>query len=232
MAKTLAELDAEFRAGQAAPSAGTSIDSEPVAPEKPIAKTPTLAELDELFRVQKKPEQQKAASSKTEEQQEWRTFLLQTACSMLVVYLLLTFVFGVTLIRGDSMQPSFHENDVALFWRLSGSYVQGDVVLFRSDASPDILIKRVAAGPGDVLEIDDDSGVVIVNDVILAEPYIFAGTYSKGGNSGPIVMGEDEYFVLGDNRSMALDSRYPSVGAIPRGEILGKIIFMVRSAGA
>ena len=261
MAKTLAELDAEFHATHSSSPSMEEEQNSENAPEESrpalerqssapalteilpeehcevtqpesAVKTRTLTELDELFRAQKKTAPERGLSSQSESQRQWRIFLAQTGCMMLIVYLLLTLVIGVTVVRGDSMQPSFYENDVALFWRLSRGYAQGDVVLFRSDASPDVLIKRVAACPGDVLEIDDDSGVAIVNDVILDEPYVFAGTHSRGGVSGPFVLGENEYFVLGDNRAVALDSRYPNVGAIPKGEILGKIIFMVRSGGA
>ena len=203
-----------------APASGRLGGSMETQEQKQIA---MLRNLDDVF-------EQKISSARR--QREWIVFLVQTVCMMLAVYLLLTQVFGITAVRGDSMQPTFNDGNIALFWRLSGSYTQGDVVLFRSDAAPEILIKRVAAGPGDVLEIDDDNGIVIVNDIILDEPYIFAGTYSKGGESGPIVLGENEYFVLGDNRTVALDSRNAEIGAIPKGEILGKIIFSVRSGGA
>ena len=182
-----------------------------------------LRNLDGVF-------EQKISSARRK--RELIVFLVQTAGVMLAVYLLMTLVIGVTVIRGDSMQPTFNDGNVALFWRLSGSYARGDVVLFRSDASPEILIKRVIAGPGDVIEIDNDSGLVIVNDIILSEEYVFSGTYSQGSISGPLVLRNDEYFVLGDNRTVALDSRNAEIGAIPKGDILGKIIFSVRSGGA
>ena len=217
MAKSLAELDREFQLSKEQAAKGAQSIAQPGRKEQGTR--------------QRTPKAETGVSSKSEEKAEWRRFLIETGCVMLAVYLLLTLVIGIIVIHGDSMQPTLHENDIALLWRLSGGYESGDVIMFRSDASSEVLVKRVVAGPGDTVEIDDDAGVVIVNNVILSEPYIYSGTYNKGGQNGPITLGENEYFVLGDNRMVALDSRYAEVGAVPKSKILGKIIFLVRSGG-
>lgn len=167
---------------------------------------------------------------KTRKRKEWWVFVIQTLCVMAVVYLLLTVFFGIMIVHGDSMSPSFNDGDIALLWRLNGSYKQGDVVLFESDASPETLVKRVIAGPQDTVEITD--GLVIVNGEILEEPYIYAETNEREGEvEYPVTLGEDEYFVLGDNRLIALDSRNEKVGFVHKDDIIGKMLFFLRPKG-
>ena len=248
MARSLAELDKEFQLHKDQATKGTkgTPGIPPLKVKSPPVHSKRLEEIERAFRDQRiaqpgraeagsrqrKPKAEKTVTPRSEAKAQWRMFLIDTGCMMLAVYLLMTLVIGITVIHGDSMQPALHDNDVALIWRLSGVYEEGDMVLFSSDASPEVLVKRVVAGPGDRVEIDDEAGVVIVNNVILNEPYIYAETYNKGGQNGPLTLGENEYFVLGDNRMAALDSRYAEVGAVSKSDILGKIIFLVRSGGA
>ena len=248
MARSLAELDKEFQLHKDQVGSGTkgTPGIPPLKVTSPPVHSKRLEEIERVFRDQRtaqpgqgesgtrerKPKAETTVTPSSEAKAQWRMFLIDTGCMMLAVYLLMTLVIGITVIHGDSMQPTLHDNDVALIWRLSGGYEAGDVILFRSDASPNVLVKRVVAGPGDTVEIDDEGGLVIVNNVILNEPYIHTGTYNKGGQDGPITLGENEYFVLGDNRTAALDSRYAEIGAVSKSEILGEIIFLVRSGGA
>lgn len=163
----------------------------------------------------------------TRKKKEWWVFAVQTLCVMLVVYLLLTVFFGIMVVHGDSMSPTFNDGDVTLIWRLNGSYKQKDIVLFESDASSETLVKRVIAGPGDTVEITN--GLVIVNDAIVEEPYIYSETEARGDEvEYPITLGDDEYFVLGDNRMLALDSRSSDLGLVHKDDIIGKILFFTR----
>lgn len=208
-----------------------SEQSEDIPMEIPaIGRVKTLEELEREFqeyRIARRREARKSSGGR-KMWQEWRAFILQTGCAMLAVYLLLTFVIGITIVHGDSMQPALHEQDIAVIWRLSNTYNEGDVVLFRKTGSSETLVKRVVAGPGDTVRIDDQLGKVLVNDVMLEEPYIYAATNSMGGTNEPVTLGENEYFVLGDNRQFALDSRSAEIGAVEKGSILGKIIFCIR----
>jgi|GEM_PF-705949 signal peptidase I, bacterial type len=166
---------------------------------------------------------------KSQQQREWRIFLIQTIAVMLAVYLLLTLVLGILVIHGDSMKPSYNDGDLAIIWRM-GKYESGDVVLLESPASPDALVKRIVAGPGDIVEIA--YGKVIVNNVILDEQYIYAETHEReNGPEYPLVLGEGEYFALGDNRETSLDSRHGGVGVIHEDAMIGRLILIFRAGG-
>ena len=74
--------------------------------------------------------------------------------------------------------------------------------------------------PGETVEIGED-GVIYINGEVLEENYGYGQTAPQE-RTGEIVLGEDEYFVLGDNREVSLDSRYREVGNIPRSIIIGR----------
>ena len=74
--------------------------------------------------------------------------------------------------------------------------------------------------PGETVEIADD-GTIYINGEVLEENYGYGETRPQE-MSGPVVLGDNEYFVLGDNREISLDSRYREVGNIPRSIIIGR----------
>jgi signal peptidase I len=98
---------------------------------------------------------------------------------------------------------------------------RGDIVVFRPPgASDDPYIKRIIALPGETVEIRN--GTVYINGQVLEEDYI-AGTTSwrgGGGDDSQLVVPDEEYFVLGDNRDNSSDSR--SFGTVPKDDIIGK----------
>jgi signal peptidase I len=133
--------------------------------------------------------------------------------------------FGIRLmvqnykIEGKSMEPSLYNGQYLLVnklpYRLGRDPERGDVVVFHAWGEDKDFIKRVIGLPGDEVEIRDPE--VYVNDQRLQERYLDQGTT---GSYGPIVLGADEYFVLGDNRGNSSDSR--SHGPLPRDKIVGK----------
>ena len=74
--------------------------------------------------------------------------------------------------------------------------------------------------PGETVEITDD-GTILINGKVLEENYGYGETRPQE-RIGQIVLGDDEYFVLGDNREVSLDSRYNEVGNVPRSIIIGR----------
>ena len=154
-----------------------------------------------------------------------RTSLIRNLIlTAVVVYLLFGVIFGIAIIKGDSMHPSFREGDIVLFFRL-GKYKQGDVILIDTKSETD-YIKRIIGMPFDEIDIDDETGMVIINGRPLQEPYAHGETHAKAGVTFPLVLGEDEYFCLGDNRLNSLDSR--NYGPVKRSQIDGKVIFLLR----
>ena len=116
-------------------------------------------------------------------------------------------VVGPRLIRmqGHSMSPTLRDDDRALFLRLRGAPARGDIVALRYPKNPaKSFAMRVVGLPGDELTIAD--GVVRIGGRPLAEPYV-PGASRSHENVGPIRLGVDEYFVMGDRRNNASDSR-------------------------
>jgi len=113
------------------------------------------------------------------------------------------------------------DNPVHHLW---SSPARGDVIVFRSPTSPGFerdFIKRIIGVPGDVVEIDRETGVVRVNEQMINEPYI-RGKTNCSSSCGPWVVPERSYFVMGDNRNNSSDSRQGWFA--PEGNIIGKAL--------
>ena len=153
---------------------------------------------------------------------------LKNAASVLVwpflVWLLMAFVLSAAVVQGDSMRPNYQPGDLVLALR-THDVDRGDVVLVESDALGMVIIKRVVGLPGDVVEVRD--GTVYVNSEPAGQDY---AAYIGGGDYGPAAVPDGELFLMGDNRPVSLDSRDPSVGCVPYGQLTGKVMLSVRVA--
>lgn len=107
------------------------------------------------------------------------------------------------------------------------SYERGEVVVLSCSEEgkiSTILIKRVIATGGDIIDIDFEKGTVTVNGEVLDEPYIKELTYKdEGGFEYPVTVPDDCYFCMGDNRNNSGDSRDARVGFVPESDIQGKV---------
>lgn len=129
------------------------------------------------------------------------------------------FLLQLALIDGASMTPTYKNFQFVLINKTDRDIAVGDVVAFKKD-SVGTLIKRVAALPGDTVKIEN--GKLTVNE---KESPVYKEIEIKcADGSLETVLGEDEYFVLGDNLSESKDSRYEIVGKVGSDEIIGKII--------
>lgn len=137
-----------------------------------------------------------------------------------------TFFFGVrSSVVGPSMSPQLEDGDEVLIDRFSYKFISpkpGDVIAFlpNGNVNTHYYIKRVIAVPGDTIQIID--GVVNVNDEEYVEELEPAYIDDAGIAKEAITLGEDEYFVLGDNRNNSEDSRYASIGNVKKDHITGK----------
>lgn len=121
---------------------------------------------------------------------------------------------SLDLERISKIIPFYDREDGSKF-HLFGEPERGDVVIIKSpNPPPERLIKRIVGIPGDRVEIR--AGTLRITGKPIEEPYIMGGA----GNLSPLVVPEDHYFVLGDNRSRSNDSRF--FGSIPRSDIVGK----------
>ena len=129
-----------------------------------------------------------------------------------------------SLINQESMYPTYDDHDVILVNRVAyknHTPIKGDVVVFHSDAEGGRdFIKRVIAVSGDTVLIT--GGKVWVNGVEQNQDYT-----AKGLTPGYVNMmvPENTCFVLGDNRTVSIDSRDSSVGCVPYADIVGKVLF-------
>lgn len=149
----------------------------------------------------------------------------------LVVYL---FLLQPHQVNGQSMVPNFQDGDYVLTDKISyrlNTPRRGDVVVFHAPESAQCakgtgcdFIKRILALPGETVAVYDSH--IFVNNQPLAEPYLPAGFQTLPGGytqNGPVTLGPDEYFVVGDNRPHSSDSR--AWGPIHASDIVGKAFF-------
>jgi signal peptidase I len=152
------------------------------------------------------------------------------AVVFIIAFVLKTFLIQTFVIEGQSMEPNFHNGQYLLIDKLSYRFkepTRGDVViLIPPDDSTKDYIKRVIGRPGDTVEIVHNQ--VKVNGQIIPEPYLNQGEETQVMDSDlqdyKTTLGQDQYFVLGDNRKNSRDSR--SIGTIPKGNIVGRALFV------
>lgn len=114
------------------------------------------------------------------------------------------------------MFPTYENNETVFVNRTARNYKRFDVVAVEKD-SP--MIKRIIGLPNETVQIID--GYVYINHQMLTETPSLPLIRDAGKSGSPIVLGDDEYFVLGDNRNNSADSRL--FGAVSEDEILGKV---------
>ena len=147
------------------------------------------------------------------------TLITVSAVAVLVAVLLMP----VLQIYGSSMSPTLEEGEIVLSLKGS-SFEVGDVMAFYYNNN--ILVKRVVAQAGDWVDIAED-GTVYVNNVPLDEPYLIDKDYGETNIELPYQVPESRVFVLGDHRSVSIDSRNTAVGCVASEQIVGRIVFRV-----
>ena len=150
-----------------------------------------------------------------------RDLLFSAAASVLII----TFLYQPVRVEGTSMLPQLENRDRLFInkfvYRIS-SIERGDVVVFHYPRDPEkSYIKRVIALPGDRLRIDH--GHVWLNGKLQSESYVPL-MYEDTRSMAEIVVPDDNYFVMGDHRSISSDSR--EFGPVERSLIYGKAVFI------
>ena len=156
----------------------------------------------------------------------WLFFIL---IIVLLIFVGIHIAGRVTEVSGSSMYPTLAEGDQVLVDRISYHFINPsryDIVIFPFEYQEDVYyIKRIIALPGETVQIMN--GMVYINGEELKEPFEFDSIEMPGLAFGQITLGEDEYFVLGDNRNDSSDSRQPTIGNIRRQDIIGRAIARV-----
>lgn len=134
-----------------------------------------------------------------------------------------------TIVKQTSMQDTLNPNDYIIMYRRAYSGdkepKRGDIVIFKSELQDEngknkLLIKRIIGLPGDKITIND--GKVYINDKEYDESYLKDGYTTGSVNNFKVPKGE--YFVMGDNRVVSIDSRYSEVGCIKKDAIKGRAV--------
>ncbi len=148
----------------------------------------------------------------------WVQVLIVVLFGTIVGQLLIHTVFFNSNVIGDSMVPTYLDSERVWVNRLATPERDDIIIVNEGDK---YVIKRLVGMPGETIQITD--GVVYIDGEVYEEDYIKDGNrhYSAGIASEPIVLGEDEYFMLGDNRVVSRDSR--SIGPITRDMIVGVV---------
>ena len=143
----------------------------------------------------------------------------------ITIFVIRALIFKPFYVKGQSMEPNFYEKDYLIIDEITYRFREperGEIIVLKSPVSTDFYLKRVVGLPGERVKVENGK-VIIYNDanpkgIILNETYL--SSISTSG-SVSFTLGDDQYFVLGDNRGASFDSR--SFGAISRSAIIGRV---------
>ncbi len=150
--------------------------------------------------------------------------VIETIALAILIFLAIHFTVQTYQISGPSMQNTLHDGQFVLVNKVAYLFhvpERGDVIVLHEPDQPSRdLIKRVIGLPGDTIRLDSTD--VTINGVQLNEPYI---TQKHNYVAETVTVPANDYFVMGDNRPISLDSR--SFGFVPKSYIVGKAILVL-----
>ncbi len=152
---------------------------------------------------------------------EWMASLIG---ALVVVAFVYAFLFRVVTVSGVSMDRTLHNGDNLIIVTRLYTLERGDIVVIERQGD-EPLIKRVIALAGDVVDIDAQTGTVLLNGKPLAEAYTRDGVTPPFSFTGPYTVPEGYVFAMGDNRCESLDSR--DLGPFSVDAVLGEAVFRI-----
>ena len=186
-----------------------------------MARKPAKGALPELSEIESEMSQVRSKG-------RYRQALRGTVGTVIVVaalaVLIATLLLPVIRVTGTSMQPGFQPGDI-LIGRKANELQPGDICSFYFNNK--LILKRVIARGGDIVEVGEEDGRVRVNGVELDEPYVSEYAYGQCDLEFPFEVPLNTVFLLGDNRDNSVDSRVTNFGCINEDEIVSKIMLRV-----
>ena len=180
----------------------------------PKRERPTLAQL----KTELKRERHKLTYGAT-----LRSTIYSLVTVAAVAVLVATLLLPVLQIYGESMSPTLEDGQIVVSVK-TGQLEQGDVVAFYYNNK--ILVKRVIAGPGQWVDIDED-GNVYVDGQLLDEPYAVEKSLGSCNIELPYQVADGRWFVMGDHRSVSVDAGDRSEGCVSEEQIVGRLTFRI-----
>ena len=177
-----------------------------------------------MFRGRKEEQEFTEEDNKSYPLLELAGMLVYIIIVLAVTFLFITFVGQRTHVSGESMENTLDDGDQLIVDKITYRFKDPerfDIIVFPFHYKENTYyIKRIIGLPGETVQIAD--GLIYIDGEVLQESYGREVIQDPGLAAEPITLGEDEYFVLGDNRNQSSDSRDPSVGLIHRDEIVGR----------
>ena len=177
-----------------------------------------------MFRGRKEEQEFTEEENKSNPLRELAGMLVYIIIVLAVTFLFITFVGQRTHVSGESMENTLDDGDQLIVDKITYRFKvpeRFDIIVFPFHYKENTYyIKRIIGLPGETVQIAD--GLIYIDGEVLQESYGREVIQDPGLAAEPITLGEDEYFVLGDNRNQSSDSRDPSVGLIHRDEIVGR----------
>lgn len=167
------------------------------------------------------------AKKKTNVKKEIISWILTLGSAVVIALLIRSFLFEPIRVEGSSMCDTLADREIMFVTKpeyLFGNPQVGDVVICKYPDRTEYFVKRVMGVPGDVIEVR--SNLVYRNGEALDEPYLTPERNRNGFTMAPFTLGEDEYFVMGDNRDNSHDCRNLTSGrpaALKRDQIIGHV---------
>ena len=154
-----------------------------------------------------------------------------------ITILFITFIAQKTVVHQTSMYPTLENADHLIVDKITYRFTDPkrfDIVIFPykyAEKKNTYYIKRVIGLPGETVRIAED-GSIYINDKLLEENYgaetiNYNDTLWNRGKGDGITLGDNEYFVMGDNRNNSVDSRFDIIGNVTRKEIIGRAVFRI-----
>lgn len=162
------------------------------------------------------------------------SWILEIAIVIAIAGVFVYFIGMRTTVVGQSMAKQLNDGDQILVNRLQYEVVDpkpGDVIVFlpNGNKKSHYYVKRVIAVPGDKVQIKD--GIIYVNGAAYEDSSMTTAIEDPGVAEDELVLGSDEYFVLGDNPENSEDSRYANIGNVKASYIIGKAWFKITPIG-
>lgn len=161
---------------------------------------------------------------------ELLSLIIYIGIVVLLCFIIINFVGCRSRVDGESMMNTLNDGDNLWVDKLSytfGDPKRFDVIIFNYNEDT-TYVKRIIGLPGETVRIDHD-GKIYINEKLLVENYgrETISPNNLGRANQPVLLGEDEYFVLGDNRNNSSDSRWADVGNVHREDIVGKVMLRI-----